>query len=172
MTSEIQAAVRLDGDRRAVRLERMYATDPKDLWSALTEPDRLARWFARVEGDLSPNGAFVVYFDDDDPNQRTVGQVLRCEPPSKLEVSWSFQKEGQTRLSVELTDTGDATRLVLDQARLPVTSAAGYSAGWHTYLEQLAADLSGGAGSGEQWSARWEELLPTYQAKLDVLVRP
>jgi uncharacterized protein YndB with AHSA1/START domain len=172
MTNEIYAAVRLDGDRRAVRLERTYATDTKDLWSALTEPDRLARWFARVEGDLSLNGAFVIYFDADDPDGRTLGQVLKCDPPSQLEVSWFFQEEGQTRLSVQLADTGDATRLVLDHARLPVISAGGYSAGWHTYLEQLAAELSDGTASGEQWAARWEELLPAYQAKLDELVTP
>ena len=170
MTSEIQAVVRLDGDRRAVRLERTYATDPKDLWSALTEPDRLARWFARVEGDLSLNGAFVIYFDADDPDERTLGQVLRCDPPSQLEVSWFFQEEGQSRLSVALIPDGDATRLVLDHARLPADAAAGYSAGWHTYLEQLEADLGGGDGSGERWIARWEQLLPAYQAKLDELV--
>jgi uncharacterized protein YndB with AHSA1/START domain len=172
LTSDIQAFVRLDGDRRAVRLERTYATNPEDLWSALTDPDRLARWFARVEGDLSLNGAFVIYFDDDDPDERTLGQVLGCDPPSRLEVSWFFQEEGQSRLTVELTPDGDSTRLVLDHARLPLDAAAGYSAGWHTYLEQLDADLSGADGSGERWVARWEELLPTYQAKLDELVTP
>ena len=98
MTSDIHAFVRLDGDRRAVRLERTYATNPRTCGRPLTDPDRLARWFARVEGDLSLNGAFVIYFDDDDLDERTLGQVLGCDPPSRLEVSWFFQDEGQSKL--------------------------------------------------------------------------
>ncbi|WP_344151009.1 SRPBCC domain-containing protein [Nocardioides koreensis] len=27
-----------------------------DLWSALTDPSRLARWLGEVEGDLRPGG--------------------------------------------------------------------------------------------------------------------
>jgi hypothetical protein len=47
---------RLHDDRPAVRLERSYATDAADLWSALNDPVRLARWLTRVEGDLRPSG--------------------------------------------------------------------------------------------------------------------
>ena len=35
-----------------VRVEDVYDTSPGDLWSALTEPARLARWVAVVSGDL------------------------------------------------------------------------------------------------------------------------
>ena len=34
----------------------VYDTDLADLWSAITEPDRLARWVATVEGDLRLGG--------------------------------------------------------------------------------------------------------------------
>ena len=39
-----------------VRIEDRYDTDIDDLWSAITSPDRLARWIGRVEGDLRPAG--------------------------------------------------------------------------------------------------------------------
>ena len=42
----------LDDKHGAVRVEDVYDTDIHDLWSALTEPDRLARWMAEVAGDL------------------------------------------------------------------------------------------------------------------------
>ena len=39
-------------------MEDRYDTDIDDLWSALTDPRRLARWVADVEGDLRLGGEF------------------------------------------------------------------------------------------------------------------
>lgn len=48
-----------DGDELVrVTMRRRYSTDTKDLWSALTEPDRIARWFMPVSGDLREGGSF------------------------------------------------------------------------------------------------------------------
>ncbi len=41
----------VDG-KAVVRMEDRFSTDIDDLWSALTDPQRLARWIAEVEGDL------------------------------------------------------------------------------------------------------------------------
>jgi uncharacterized protein YndB with AHSA1/START domain len=40
------------GDDAEATFERVYDTDAADLWAAVTEPDRLARWLAPVDGDL------------------------------------------------------------------------------------------------------------------------
>jgi DNA-binding transcriptional ArsR family regulator len=37
-------------------------TDIEDLWSALTEPPRLARWIGEIEGDLRHGGEFRARF--------------------------------------------------------------------------------------------------------------
>lgn len=37
---------------------RTYDTTVEDLWDALTTPERLARWFLPVEGDLEPGGRY------------------------------------------------------------------------------------------------------------------
>ena len=56
MTSNAPASGRILGSLRAkdgkgvVRMEDRYDTDIGDLWSALTEPRRLARWYGEVEG--------------------------------------------------------------------------------------------------------------------------
>jgi uncharacterized protein YndB with AHSA1/START domain len=42
----------LDRTRGAVRVEDVYDTDIDDLWEACTNPERLARWIAKVSGDL------------------------------------------------------------------------------------------------------------------------
>src|SRR5262245_64516208 len=63
MTSNARSSTRILGSLRAedgkgiVRMEDRFDTDIDDLWSALTDPARLARWYAQVEGDLRPGGA-------------------------------------------------------------------------------------------------------------------
>ena len=54
------------GDDAEVVVDRVYGTDAADLWETLTDPERLARWFARVDGDLREGGRFTIHFDDDD----------------------------------------------------------------------------------------------------------
>jgi len=57
MTSNARAGGRLLGSLRSAdgkglaRIEDRYDTDVDDLWSAITDPDRLARWYGRVEGE-------------------------------------------------------------------------------------------------------------------------
>jgi uncharacterized protein YndB with AHSA1/START domain len=40
--------LRAEGDRCGIRFERRYDFTPEEVWSALTEPDRLTRWLADV----------------------------------------------------------------------------------------------------------------------------
>jgi uncharacterized protein YndB with AHSA1/START domain len=42
-----------------VRIEDRYETDIDDLWSALTDPDRLARWHGQVGATSGPAEIFV-----------------------------------------------------------------------------------------------------------------
>ena len=64
MTSDADAGIRILGRLRSadgkgvVRIEDRYDTDIDDLWSALTDPSRLSRWYGQVEGDLRPGGEF------------------------------------------------------------------------------------------------------------------
>ncbi len=41
-----------------VRMEDRYETGIEDLWAAITDPERVARWHGRVEGDLRLGGEF------------------------------------------------------------------------------------------------------------------
>jgi uncharacterized protein YndB with AHSA1/START domain len=168
---DLIGVLRLHDDRPAVRLERSYAAGTADLWSALTEPARLARWLARVEGDLRVGGDFVVYFDDVDPDQQSRGTVRDCRPTDHLQVTWLFPDEEESQVTVDLYPSGDgATVLVLDHRRLPDYAAAGYGAGWQTYLEQLDTEV-GGPAHALAWDSRWALLLPAYRTQFDDLDR-
>lgn len=68
MTSNARGGGRILGSLRSadskgvVRIEDSFDTDIDDLWSALTDPCRLARWIGEVEGDLRLGGAFRAHF--------------------------------------------------------------------------------------------------------------
>ena len=53
--NRIVGALRIADGQGAVRMEDRFDTDIDDLWSALTDPGRLARWLGEFEGDLRIN---------------------------------------------------------------------------------------------------------------------
>ena len=70
----------VDGDG-VVRMEDRLDTGIDDLWSALTDPDRLVRWYGEVEGDLRAWGEFNLRIALGGPR---TGRVEACEPPQRL----------------------------------------------------------------------------------------
>jgi uncharacterized protein YndB with AHSA1/START domain len=68
MTSNAGGSGRILGSLRSangkgiVRMEDRYDTNIDDLWSALTDPRRLARWLGDIEGDLRLGGEFRARF--------------------------------------------------------------------------------------------------------------
>jgi uncharacterized protein YndB with AHSA1/START domain len=175
MTSNIRGGDRILGslrsadDKGVVRMEDRYDTDIDDLWSALTDPGRLARWYGEVEGDLRLGGEFRVYIEAADIE--STGRVEACEPPRRLlvttrETDESYRK-GQgvppfdQSLDATLTADGDQTILVIEVQGMPVDKIAFYGAGWQIHAENLAAYLAGREPGDTE--ARWDELVPPYQ---------
>src|SRR5437762_10673227 len=101
---------RIDEARGAVRVEDVYDTDIDDLWSALTEPRRLARWIAEVEGDdLRPGGEVRARFTSQ--REGTV-RVEACDRPRRLRGrTRADERPHDTALQAPLTADGDPTIL-------------------------------------------------------------
>ena len=162
-----EGRLRTEGDRCGVRFERRYDASPEELWSALTEPDRLRRWLADVaELDLRVGGRFLLRWQESDGTQETDGTILALDPGRLIELNWTYPGEPDSVARFELRPDGDGTILVLDHRGLPPGSIAGYGAGWHSHLDSLAAHLSGGQAD---WSARFEELGPTYERQAEAV---
>src|SRR6185369_7315743 len=68
---------------RVVIASRDYDTDVEDLWDALTNPERLPRWFLPVSGDLKPGGRYQL-------QGNAGGEITECTPPKRLAVTWEF----------------------------------------------------------------------------------
>ncbi|WP_426563720.1 SRPBCC family protein [Angustibacter sp. McL0619] len=153
----LDGALRATPDGRAVRFEREYPTGLHDLWSALTEPARVARWLDRITGDLRVGGRVTVHFDDG-PGEL---EVVACDSPRMLATRW-LDASRDSLVTVRLTElAADRTLLVLDHTALTETSAAGYAAGWHWHLDALRAHLDG--EQPPEWAETFEVLLAGYR---------
>jgi uncharacterized protein YndB with AHSA1/START domain len=149
---------RIDEKRGAVRVEDVYGTDIADLWSAVTEPDRLARWIATVEGDLRVGGTIQSQFTS---TWEGPGRIDVCDPPNHLVVTMEPGTEDEAVIEAVLTAEGERTRLVVEERGLPLDVLYLHGAGWQAHVEDLGRYLAGGES---MWKVRWEELTPAYQS--------
>jgi uncharacterized protein YndB with AHSA1/START domain len=88
------------GQGRSVLLRRTYDATIADVWSACTDPDRIARWLAPVEGDLRIGGTFQL-------KGNAGGEILRCEEPHLLAVTWAFGEGMTTEVELRLAPGPD-----------------------------------------------------------------
>ncbi len=127
------------GETVAVVLRRRYDATPADVWDALTDPDRVVRWFLPLTGDLREGGTFQL-------EGNAGGDVLACEPPTLLRVTFGGPV---SVVEVRLRPDGDeGTSLELEHT-VPlelVGSGAGalyVGPGWDAALMWLARFLGG-----------------------------
>jgi uncharacterized protein YndB with AHSA1/START domain len=165
MTDSAQEHVHVTGTLHSVegkgivRMVGRYDTDIEDLWSALTEPERLARWIAKVDGDLRLGGEFDAIFTS---SFEGPGRVDVCEPPHQLRVTMCPGNEDETVIVAELVADGHQTILTIEERGLPLEEVAVHGAGWQAHVEDLATHLAGREQS--HWRSRWAELTPSYRA--------
>jgi uncharacterized protein YndB with AHSA1/START domain len=128
-----------DGENVGVLLRRSYGTGIEDVWDALTDPDRMRRWFMPVSGDLRVGGTFQL-------EGNASGDILACEPPRLLRLTFG----GPTSIvELRLTATADDETTLELEHTVPIAiaqSAAGalyVGPGWDGALMGLGLYLSG-----------------------------
>ncbi|MDE2872684.1 MAG: SRPBCC family protein [Gemmatimonadota bacterium] len=104
---------------RAVTLSRSYATTVGDLWDAVTNAERIPRWFMPVSGDLQPGGRYQL-------EGNAGGVIEECEVPSRVAVTWEFGGD-VSWVEARVADEGAG------RARLTVTHTALLSEHWEQY---------------------------------------
>ena len=165
MTSGPSRSVRTLGTLRSadgkgiVRLEDRFDTNQDDLWAALTEPGRLARWLGEVDGDLRQGGEFRAHYVAS--GWEGTCRVEVCEPPHRFRILTTSPDEPDGVIEATLTADGDHTILVIEDRGLPLEQIAAYGAGDQIHVEDLAAYLAGRERCDAR--ARWHELHPAYQ---------
>jgi uncharacterized protein YndB with AHSA1/START domain len=166
MTSYASAGTRILGGLQSadgkgvVRMEDRFDTDIDDMWSAFTDPLRLARWLGEVEGDLRLGGEFRARFFSS--GWEGTGRVEACEPPRRLLLlTMAPDQPNDHVIEITLAADGDQTILILEERGMPLDYLAAYGAGIQVHVEDLAAHLAGRERCDAD--ARWNELLPAYQ---------
>ena len=105
-----------------IRREIVLDAPREDVWEALTDPERLADWFANdVELDLRPGGGARFRWANGEERRATVREV---EPGEKLAFEWDDDGEVEFTLS----DDEDGTRLVVTETEPAWTPALGFHA--------------------------------------------
>jgi uncharacterized protein YndB with AHSA1/START domain len=141
-------------------MEDRFDTDIDDLWSALTDPSRIARWYGQIEGDLRLGGEFRLLVHGS--GWEGSGRVDACEPPRRLVVTTrELEDDHDNVLEATLTAEGDHTVLVIEARGMPLEKIPFYGAGWQSHVEDLAAHIAGHERGDDE--ARWAELVPIYQ---------
>jgi uncharacterized protein YndB with AHSA1/START domain len=108
-----------------IRKEIVLPATRDEVWEALTEPDRLADWFANdVDFDLRPGGGVSFRWSNGEERHATVTEV---EPERRLAFEWDDDGEveftleddvGGTRLTVVETTPAWSTALDLQASAL------------------------------------------------------
>ena len=161
---EAKAVKRLVEDRefegklaRSVILERTYATDIDDIWDALTNGERIPRWFLPVSGDLRAGGRYKLQGNGG-------GSITDCEPARRLGMTWEFG--GQTSWVFVTLSEGDAGRTLLRLEHVaPVGGAStefwdqfgpgAVGVGWDLAVMGLGQHLETGESIDHEASEEW-----------------
>jgi uncharacterized protein YndB with AHSA1/START domain len=129
------------GERVSVLLRRSYDAPIGHVWDALTQPDRIKRWFMPISGELRVGGSFQL-------EGNAGGEILTCEPPRLLRVTFG----GPTSIvQVRLTPQGDSDTVLELEHTVPIEiaqSGAGalwVGPGWDGALLGLGLFLRGEA---------------------------
>jgi uncharacterized protein YndB with AHSA1/START domain len=146
-----------------VRMRRVFDTSVEDVWEAITDAGRLARWFQPVNGDLREGGRFE--FKDG-----SSGEVLRCERPSLLKVSYG----GPTSVvEVRLAADGSGAKLTLEHSVPLEFAGSGAGAlfagpGWDVAFLALGLHLAG-EFPAEDDPAAWESSIEVQRYSRKVI---
>lgn len=142
---------------RIVRAKRTYPTSQEDLWNAITEKQRIERWFGDVSGDLRHKGQFSIEGNAD-------GEIITCDPPHTLALTWEFGGN-KSWVTVSIKDVEDGALLTLEhelpkdpqsEAHWTKYGPGATGVGWEMAMLGLDGHLQRGGQSvvaaGQEWA--------------------
>jgi uncharacterized protein YndB with AHSA1/START domain len=149
---------RVLADEDGMRLEfvRTYDRLEEEVWSALTEPERVARWLGMWTGDPDTGSVELAMTEEEGSTSQTV-TILECRPPTRLVIDVP-SPDGMWPLSVTLREEAGVTTLVFTQRLAEPYDASNIGPGWHYYLDRLSAVIADTAVPDT-----WDDYYPSLQ---------
>ena len=155
--------------RTYVVFTRTFRAPIDDVWAAVTEPDRLARWIGRWEGEpASGEVSFRMLFEGDGhPPERFV--IDECESPRLLVITTeSPSADGGTEswhLRLELAEADGVTTFRFSQSVPDPAMAENVGPGWDYYLDRMVVAEEGGDPGVLDFDDYYPALSPHYLAE-------
>jgi uncharacterized protein YndB with AHSA1/START domain len=139
--------------RPAIVYTIYIASTPEKVWEALTTAEFSRQYFFgfAFEMERRVGGSFIVRAPDG--STHIDGEVLACDPPRKLSVTWNVnwpglvEKLGQTVVTYEIAQMGEAVRLTMTESHereFPDDILSGGRTGWPAILSSLKSVLETG----------------------------
>ena len=145
-----------------LRLTRTFAAPRKKVFRAWTEPEALKKWWGPegyatplAEVDLRVGGRYRLGMRKLPKGNLfyLVGTYREVRPPEKLVYTWVWEGQpdlGETLVTVEFRDLGDATEVVLTHELFPNEKVRDdHNTGWSSCLDRLAKALSDSPRPGQ-----------------------
>jgi len=143
------------GEAHVVTVSQAYDTDPADLWDAVTNIERIPRWFLPISGDLQLGGSYQL-------EGQAGGTILTCDPPKNFTATWEFGGN-VSWIDVSVSSDGpERARLVLEHI-MPVVDdeiwrqfgPGAVGMGWDSMLLGLALHLATGEAIDPAFGQQW-----------------
>lgn len=133
--------------RTFIEFTRTFPAPIEDVWAAVTESDRLARWIGGWTGDPADGHVqFLMGFEDNATPERM--EITACEAPRLLRLHSTVLTENpeqqQWHFRIDLSETDAGTTLTFAQDVPDAAMAEGVGPGWDYYLDRLVAAQTGG----------------------------
>ncbi|GAA1985833.1 SRPBCC family protein [Microbacterium pumilum] len=150
-----------DDEEQTVTLVRHYRAPLAAVWSALTTPSRIARWYGTITGP-EPRAVGDRFAVDIGGGMVRQAQIAACDAPTALSYTWWSGDHDPGLVQLRLEQVGDAeTRLSVQHDRLRPHRTVQYGAGWEKNLVALADVVGAPVGESEGAAVgarRWEML--------------
>jgi uncharacterized protein YndB with AHSA1/START domain len=139
-----------------LKVKRVFHAPREKVFAAWTQPDLLKQWLGGgnipdpvAEVDLRIGGQYRVQLRaQDSPVFWVTGTYQEITPPERLVYTWQFEgtemDTGETLVTVEFFDRGDATEVVMLHERFPNHQVRDvHGEGWTMSFDNLATFLDG-----------------------------
>jgi uncharacterized protein YndB with AHSA1/START domain len=146
----VSPASRAAKETRVLENQYFVRASPAQVFRALTDPERIVRWFAdRAELEPRKGGAYRLGWQDGPTH---AGKLLDFVPDRRVTFAWTWKEVpavGTTRFRLEVERRGDGTLLTVSHLDIPsgieyVELYAGAVWGWTYFMMNLKAFVEHG----------------------------
>jgi uncharacterized protein YndB with AHSA1/START domain len=152
-----------DDGRQRLEFRRSWPDPIDDVWSALTEPDRLARWIGVYEGERRPGGTGTFFMTHEEGEQTgEPATIVECDPPRRLVIEWEQANTENWRVDLDLWTEDGGTQFRFVQVFPANADVTDFAMGWHWYLDKFEAEVDHREQPTGNWDDFYAKVGPAY----------